>query len=248
MQTIYGRTLFISDIHCPFQDDIAINAMVLFAQWWKPDTIIFIGDVVDFYAISSFAKDPNRGLRLKEELDTAKDTIGFICKMMPDTKKYFIKGNHEARLQKYLWTRATELANLDELRLEKLLDFEKHSIEYIETGQMKYHGIIVKHGNVVRRYSGYTARAEFEKNGMSGVSGHTHRLSVYYHNNEAGSFVWSEIGCLCRHDAEYLDGQAPNWQSGFGIGYFKENSKRFHIETVPIVRGKAMYGGQEFTI
>lgn len=244
----YGRTLFISDIHAPFQDDIAIEAMILFARWWKPDTIVFIGDVVDFYAISSFVKDPKRELELEKELTTAKDIIGLICKMLPNTKRYFIKGNHEARLQKYLWTQAKALAQLNELRLERLLDFKAQKIEYVETGQMKYHGLIVKHGNVVRKYSGYTARAEFEKNGMSGVSGHTHRLSVYYHNNEAGSFVWTEIGCLCKLDAEYLQGQAPNWQTGFGIGYFKENSKRFHLEAVPIVGGKAMYGGKEFTL
>lgn len=248
MEGQYHRVLFISDIHCPFQDDKAIEAMVLFAQWWKPQTIVFIGDVVDFYAISSFVKDPNRSLKLADELSSAKDTIDFICKMLPDTKKYFIKGNHEARLQKYLWSTAKELANLNELRLEYLLGLKNHDIEYIENGNMKFRGTMIKHGNVVRKYAGYTARAEFEKNGISGVSGHTHRLATYYHNNEGGSYVWMEIGCLCRFDAEYLQGETPNWQTGFGIGYFKENSKRFHLEAVPIVNCKAMYGGNEFYI
>ena len=36
------------------------------------------------------------------------------------------------------------------------------------------------------------------------------------------------------------------FKSGFAIGYFKENSKRYLIETVPIIKAKAMYGGMEF--
>jgi len=242
----YSRTIFIPDIHAPFCDTMALEAMYCFIKWWKPETIIYLGDVVDFYAVSHFIRDPERSLKLQDELDEAKSILSHVRRLCPTAKTYFIKGNHEARLQKYLWSQAKELSSLRTLKLENQLDFTDLKIEYIESGIMKYKGLIVKHGNLVRKYAGYTARGEFEKTGMSGVSGHTHRACTYYHCNENDSFVWMESGCLCKLDAEYLDGQTPNWQQGFGIGYFKENSKRFLLEFVPIINKKALYGGLEF--
>ena len=106
--------------------------------------------------------------------------------------------------------------------------------------------MLVKHGSVVRKFAGYTAKAEFEKNGCSGVSAHTHRLATYRQSNESGDYIWVESGCLCKLDAEYLNGETANWQQGFSIGYFKEGSNRYLLETVPIINNKAMYGGQEF--
>lgn len=244
--TNYQKTVFISDIHAPYQDEIALHSLKEFIKWFKPDDLVFLGDVIDFYAVSSFVKDPERALKLQEEIDEAKHIIDDICKVSIRSKKFFIKGNHEGRLQKYLWSSAKELSGLRSLQLESLLDFKKHNISYIKDGKMFYKGIIVKHGNVVRKFAGYTAKAEFEKNGMSGVSAHSHRLSQYRHANESGDYVWVESGCLCKLDPEYLEGEVANWQQGFSIGYFKEHSKRFHLETVPIVRGKSMYGGREF--
>lgn len=242
----YSKTLFIPDIHAPFHDILALEAMYSFIKWWKPNDVIFLGDVVDFYAISRFVKDPERALKLQDELDEAKSILSHIRRLCPAAKFYFIKGNHEARLQKYLWSQAKELASLRTLRIENQLGFKDLDIEYIENGIMKYKGIMLKHGNLVRKYAGYTARGEFEKTGMSGASAHTHRACVYYHSNDGGDYVWMECGCLCRLDAEYLEGEQPNWKQGFGIGYFKENSKRFLLEFVPIIKNKAMFGGSEF--
>ena len=51
---------------------------------------------------------------------------------------------------------------------------------------------------------------------------------------------------MCRKDAEYLEGEIPNWQNGWLVGHFKNNSKRYNLTLVPYVSGKAMYGGMEF--
>jgi hypothetical protein len=242
----YSKTLFIPDIHAPFQDELAISALKDFIKWFKPDDVIYLGDVVDFYAISHFLKDPERALKLQDEIDEAKYIINDINRATPKSKKWFIKGNHEARLQKYLWSEAKELASLRSLQLDSLMEFKKQNLTYIKEGRMNYKGLLVKHGGVVRKFTGYTAKAEYEKNGVSGISAHTHRLGAYRHNNDGGAYIWVESGCICRTDQEYLDGETPNWQEGWVIGYFKNNSKRYHLETVPYVDKKAMYGGIEF--
>ena len=234
------------DVHCPFQDKKALKSFYNFIKWFKPDVIINMGDLIDFYAISDFVKDPIRALKLQEELDEGRVVLEEVRNICPKAEIHFIYGNHENRLKKYKWSNAKEFNSLRNLELEKLLDFDSLNIISHPNGMMKYKGVIVKHGNVVRKFAGYTAKAEFEKNGMSGVSCHTHRLATYRHTNESGDYIWIEAGCLCKLNAEYLKGQKANWQMGFAIGYFKENSKRYLIETVPIIDNKAMYGGMLF--
>jgi len=46
----------------------------------EPDTIFINGDLVDFYAISRFNKDPERELKLQEELDEAVNVLRQIKK------------------------------------------------------------------------------------------------------------------------------------------------------------------------
>ena len=244
--TKYKRVLFVSDIHCPYQDKSALRAMYNFMDWWKPQEVIILGDLVDFYAISRFSRDPERVLKLQEELDESVKILNQIREHAGKISIYFLRGNHEDRLKKYLWSKAQELSGLRALRLEELLEFDRLKIHYEDKNQIRYGCVIIKHGTLIRKFAGYTAKGEFEKNGMSGVSGHSHRLAQYRHTNEADSYIWTEAGCLCQLNADYLDGTTPNWNQGFAIGYFKENSKRFIIETVPIIKQRAMYGGMEF--
>jgi len=245
-QPKYKKVLFVPDIHAPFHDMKAIKALIAFARWWKPDYLYFLGDVVDFYSISSFVKDPQRALQLQLEVDDAKQILKLICASAPDAKKYFIRGNHEKRMQKFLWTRAAELSGLQGLQVENMLELPELGIHYYADGRTQFRGTIIKHGDIVRKFTSYTAKGEFENTGISGVSAHTHRLGIYSATNEAGNFTWMECGHLCDPKQEYLEGKTPNWQQGFGIGFYKEGSRRFDMDLIRIIKGKAMYGGYEF--
>ena len=218
----------------------------LFCQFFKPHKVFINGDLIDFYAISRFVKDPKRALELQEEIDEAISILKQIRKVNKKADIYYIKGNHENRCQKYLWSEAKELSGLRELTVPSLLKLGGMNIKYCETGRIEYGGLIIKHGSVVRKFSGYTAKAEVEKNGKSGISGHTHRLSLYFQNNAGQEIVWAEGGCMCKLDAEYLEGEVPNWQTGFICGYFKINSSRYNINLVPFIHHKAMWNGMEF--
>ena len=247
MKLNYEKVLFISDIHAPFQDDKAVDLMLKFSKYFKPEVIFIMGDLLDCYAISRFTKDPNGALKFQEELDKAQDIIRKIREANKKAKIYYLKGNHEYRIQKFLWNNAKELANLHALEIENLLALRHYKVEWVKEGNMMYKGLLMKHGSVVRKFSCYTAKAEFEKNGCSGVSAHTHRQGIYRQNNAGGDYIWMEAGHLCDPNQDYLEGEKPNWQQGFGIGYFKKGSKRFYLELIPIINHKAFYGGKEFT-
>ena len=243
----YRKVLFVSDVHAPYEDKKAVKALITFAKWWEPNMVVYIGDLVDFYAVSSFVKDPTRMLELQGEIDAANDVLKAIHAAAPKADHHFLRGNHEHRLQKFLWTRAAELSGLQGLQVQNLLALNELGIKYHEEGRMKFRNMVLKHGDIVRKFAGYTAKGELDSTGISGVSGHTHRMGTYYQSTEGGDFTWAEIGCLCDLHPEYMEGKTPNWQQGFGIGYYKEGSRRFHIDTIPIIKGRAMYNGREFS-
>lgn len=242
----YEKVLFVPDIHAPYQDNQAIRAMIAFGKEFKPDRIFLMGDVVDFYALSSFSKDPIRTLKLQKELDEAVSVLKIIRKEFPKAKIDLIRGNHEARLQKFLWNRASELSGLRNLTVPSLLKLEELDITYHKTGRTKYRGKIIKHGDIVRKFAGYTAKGELENTGVSGFSVHTHRAAVHNHTNEGGEHSWYEFGCLCKLNAEYMNGKIPNWQQGFGIGYFKLGSSKFNAHIIRIINGVALFGDKEY--
>lgn len=242
----YERVVVCSDLHVPYHDEECLSAFLSFCKFFKPHKVFINGDLIDFYAISRFTKDPKRELELQEEIDESVSVLKQIRKVNPNADIHFIKGNHCARLQKYLWSEAKALSGLRSLTVPGLLQLGTLKIKYYENGRMDYHGLLIKHGSVIRKFSGYTAKAEVEKNGKSGISGHTHRLGLYFQNNAGQEIVWAEGGCMCKLDAEYLEGEVPNWQQGWLVGHFKNNSPRYNLTLIPFIHGKAMYDGKEF--
>jgi predicted phosphodiesterase len=242
----YERCLFVPDIHAPFQDELALSALLDFSKWFKPDKIFILGDLLDGYAISRFLKDPELELKLQEEIDQAVNILEQIRKQNLKSDIVFIRGNHEYRLQRFLWSEAKALSGLRDLTIESLLHLRYLDIQYEKTGRLVHRGIIIKHGDLVRKFACYSAKAEFDKSGLSGVSGHTHRGGVYYYKNASGSYVWMECGCLRDLHPDYMEGEEANWQQGWGVGYFSLNSPRYLLEFIPFVGGKSFYQGKEF--
>lgn len=89
-----NKFVVISDIHFPYQDDKAIKAALDFIKTNPVDTIILNGDILDFYDVSSFDKDPDRINSLQEEINMAEKFFKKLRTIKPDARIVFIKGNH----------------------------------------------------------------------------------------------------------------------------------------------------------
>jgi hypothetical protein len=90
-----------------------------------------------------------------------------------------------------------------------------------------------------------TARAEYARYTMSGISGHTHRLGKFYQRDLRDGHVWLEGGCTCRiTDVEYVP--HPNWQQGCVVITYKTDGSWFNAQEIYIQQGKAMWGAKEF--
>lgn len=227
-----NKFVVLSDIHFPYQDDKALKAVYKFLEQHPVDTIILNGDILDFYDVSSFDKDPARINSLQEEINLAQKFFKKLRDLSPNGRIIFVKGNHEQRIERYL-KKHPELYSLDALKLPNLLGLDKFNIEYKDKG-FKLGSLKIIHGTIVRKYSGYTARAEMEKHDCSGISGHVHRLAIYYKRTPTRDLMWAESGCLCDLNPEYID--EPNWQQSFLYGYVEKDS--FAVTPVPIVDGK----------
>ena len=236
--------LSINDLHVPFHDTDAIKVAFKFAKYIEPK-IVILHEWLDWYQISKFDKDPARVNDLQKDLDSVGKYFNELRKILPDARMVMVKSNHDARLEKYKRAKATPLDCLRALKIESLFELEKYNIEYRD--DFMFQGILCKHGRIIRKYSAYTAKGELVGEGVSGMSGHTHRLGMHFETNRGGKYVWMETGCLCDPCPEYIDGVA-NWQQGMGMFIFKPNSKHFYPCIVPIVDHEIIWGGESFTV
>lgn len=231
--------LVLSDQHIPFQDPDVEALSLDFIKFHKPDTIHLLGDIMDFYSLSRFDKDPSKILCLQDDIDA---TVEYFERLRSITNVPIIysQGNHEARYQRFLWSRAAELSNLQNMRFESLVKLDQFKIKWVtDRNPYKVGKLLFTHGDLVRKWSGATARGHYEKYGCSVIHGHTHRMGAFYHSTMSGTYGAWENGCLCSLKPEYMIG--PDWQNGWSVVWF--SGAYFHVEQVVIANKQYVYHG-----
>lgn len=220
-----------SDIHFPYQDDKAVAAFIDYCNFYDPKIIVINGDVLDFYKLSRFSKDP-AGKNPKEEIEMAREFFKTLRGKCPKAKIYYTIGNHETRLEKYILDYAPQISCLMDnvFQIMKLEDYD-----VIGCGSLLVNNsVIFKHGSRLGSKSGLSAIKELEAHYLSGATGHTHRLAKFSTRKSGRRFVWFETGCLCTLDPEYM--VDPDWEQGFVTLYF-ENNKLTHSHIHEIISG-----------
>lgn len=245
------------DIHFPYQDKLSLKLAESIMQYVKPNQIIQVGDLVDFYPISRYAKDPDRasGTHLQKELDEARSAIQGWAQLAPVT---ILDGNHERRLEKYLVEKAPGLMGLKSLTIESLLGIDGKKVSYKE--YMYLGRLFISHGDRVSKggcaHSAMTAKSNIEKMNCDVMIGHIHRLGAFYRKTRGGGDqAGFEIGCLCkRENVSYLS--EPNWQHGMAVVHYRnDGSKDYNAQLIHIKsygktgKGRrAIYDGRVFEL
>lgn len=206
------KILVIPDIHFPYEDKPAINCVLSSIKQYKPDEIVLLGDLVDFYKVSHYVKTDSRALSVQEECDIAHSFLSILRKICPG-KITLIEGNHENRLIKFLSSRSPELSDIRGLTLKSLLRLDELKINLIKYNHdYILHGIHFIHGTA----AGKTAtRSCIAKYGTNTIQGHTHRVSSVYTTYKDRIISAHEIGCLASLEVskDYTD--HADWQHGF---------------------------------
>lgn len=235
--------LSLHDWHVPYHDSCALQAAFRFAAHLKPK-VVLIHEVCDWYAISRFDRDPLRRLQLQEELDEARSWLKRLRRAVPDSRIIMLESNHDERLGRFLRGTAPELAHLRCLGFRNLLGLSEFNISY--TREFSYRGFLWKHGDLVRKFGAYTAKNELAKEGVSGASGHTHRLGQTFLTQRGGEYTWIEGGCLCTLRPDYINGIA-DWQQGCSLVSFLPGKTNFRASLHPVIDGVIAYGDREFS-
>jgi len=247
------RVAFPTDEHYPFQDERARSVALQIVQDFDPHVRIAGSDGMDFYSISKYSKNPARmkGTNLQNEINKWQAGQREWMDAAPNAHGYFLIGNHEDRLRRYIWNHP-EISDLEVLKLQNILELFKFDIYWSEAGSKElnlYNKVVLKHGSYVRKNSAYTAKAELEKEhySISVVAGHTHRGGTVYATTRHGLVIGQEAFCLCTLNPEYMDN--PNWQQG--IVLIDVDRNHLSIEPIPIHttsnKKTAVWRGKEYT-
>ena len=231
--------VFLSDIHVPYHDHRALDSALDLIRVLRPHRVVQIGDLVDFHSISRWNTELERLENLQDELDEAVGVLRRIREAAPDAQFDLCMGNHDERLKRYVAEKGRALASLRSLDFGKLLDADAVGLRiHNGHGFLLRRNFLVKHGQLIRKGAGASAKAECLAADISGISGHTHRLATFRQSGY-NARQWTECGTLSRLDAPYVTGP-PDWQQGFAVGHF---GKSFLIEEVQSVGGEMFYGG-----
>jgi predicted phosphodiesterase len=88
------RVLVIGDIHAPFNHRYYLDFLLDTYRAWQCDTVVCIGDEVDFHALSKYPQDPN-GYGAGDELINAITALRPYYEAFPDVQ--VVTSNHTAR-------------------------------------------------------------------------------------------------------------------------------------------------------
>ncbi len=206
----------LGDLHIPHHDPSCVQRILRDCRKEKPKHIVLLGDVVDFYCVRTYLKNPAQMLTLKQEIDVCQQFLQRLRQAAPDSYIYYCQGNHEIRLQKFLWECAPQLTTLD-LDIPSLLDLKHYGIHY----EQAISGVNIgtywfTHGCYARRNPGHSVLEYLQRTARNTVIGHCHRLAVVTYSIGNKLLIGGEAGCLTKPDYhDYVKISDPNW----GLGY-----------------------------
>lgn len=160
-----------SDIHFPYQDDRAIKAFIDYVKEKQPEIVVLNGDVLDFYKLSRFSKDP-AGKNPAEEIEMCREFLKEVRKAVPNSEIYYVIGNHETRLEKYVLDNAPQIACLVDNVFE-IIKVDREDMCVKGCASLTVNDTFVfKHGTRLGNKSGLSAIKELEAHYLSGATGH----------------------------------------------------------------------------
>lgn len=230
------RVLVLSDLHIPFHKEEDIINIV--KEHSNVSTIIFAGDILDCFSVSTFPKEMH--IPLYEELKIASAFLRRIDRLTPNIKKIVFRGNHEFRFKRYLAKFQSEFSPLVS---DDILDILKNGFTYRDYKNRKrvvdplsdnftiidswYYickDLILAHPTNFSKIPMRTCVSTYDYFKNQGIDfnalaiGHTHKAGSLIH----GGTLLCELGCLCEQ-MDYANNGNVNYTpqtNGYGVFVF----------------------------
>ena len=219
----FKTVMVCSDLHDKQLDPFCWSVFLDTAARVKPDHIVLAGDIFDAAEFSKYDQDP-RQYSIKESFTFVKEKIfAPLRDVCPNTEITMLVGNHDIRLLKYLANKSPHmrvlLSDILGLTLADLLGLSKYNINLVsrfdlaaftpaETREEIKRNFMVLYDCLVIDHHGVGTF------GMSGCSGHTHRIDMKGSANLLrGPLAWVTMGAMCYLDMEYVERLNKSHQS-----------------------------------
>lgn len=215
--------------------------MLSVAMSLKIDEIVILGDYADFYSVSSHPKDPRIASNLMTEVEDVNIGLDELDRLFPSARKVFIEGNHEYRLERFLFDRCPALFGVTEVKTLFNLD-QRPKWRFIPYGPNQLYRVANSHLYARHEPLGSSAKATAAKALCSLIYGHIHRIEESHivgldgTNHVAMSCGW--LGDKRKDEVfGYVKGH-HQWQMGFGLAYVEPGSGLFYHQKVHILEAK----------
>jgi predicted phosphodiesterase len=239
LPTNHNDILLIGDIHVPYHNIQALTLALKYGLEREVNTILLNGDIIDFYAISRFEKDP-RKRNFGHEVLMTRQLLTTIRKLFPKAAIYYKCGNHDVRYDHYIMRNAPDLLGMDEFSFESLMNLDKLDIKFIPDKQIIHAGrLTILHGHELGMsvFSPVNiARGLFLRAKDSALCGHHHQASEHSEPNINGKLTtcWS-VACLCELHPDYM----PINKHHHGFAHVRVmDTGDFEVNNYRIVNGK----------
>jgi predicted MPP superfamily phosphohydrolase len=230
-----------SDCHYwPEEATTAHKAFIKLCKQLKPGAIVLNGDVFDGARVSRH--DPlykNDTPTVKQELEVCQERLGEVEKASHNSKLFWLYGNHDTRLWRYMRVNAPECegafgADLFDYFPGWHCGYVMHINQNTVIKHRWHNGIHATHNNVL-------------KSGRNIVTGHLHKLQITPWGDYNGRRYGVDTGTLAEPLSEqfaYLEGNPVPWASGFAVLTFDENGMLLPPELVEVINDVAYFRGK----
>jgi hypothetical protein len=240
------KVVLLPDIHHPHYDERVMDSVGQFIMDYDPDELVYMGDQLSLDCISGWNRNKpllKEGQRLLQDFREFDNDVLKVHESItrPETRRTFMIGNHEQRLQWYIeyHPELEEMVDID--RNLKLTDRGYKIIPF--NGIYKLGKLSVIHGYYWNKYHAAKTLDAFEGNV---VYSHVHNPQLYAKVSPVdrkGYHMATSLPCLCNIKPDYKK-NAPNfWINGFGIVEYLPASGFFNIYMPVIIEGSFMWNG-----
>ena len=248
--TGYRRVMFWPDTHLPYQDKRAVDLALKIADYFKPELLVMLGDILDCNGFSRFEFDTSDPRTFfKTELDEWHKLARSIVDATPGAERLYIVGNHEQRIQRWLW-KNPHLKGDESFDLSHRLRLAEYGFdpEIKEEVELCQRALTAKHGEFLGgQTAGVAVRKEMARSGTSVVMGHVHTAAVVTQRDKRGLRMGVESGHLGLNPQHYKP-SIQNWCHAVTVGELANAGNDFSLDLIPFrLSYKARVYGKELS-
>lgn len=201
----YKNVGLLFDIHIPYHDERAINVALSYFKENQVDAIVFGGDLLDFYNLSRFDKDPEERTSTWEDIKIMLGFIDNVREAFPDTALIYKFGNHDERYENYIKQNCKEIFDFAVLSMDYLINsFGKNDEERLIASK--------------RKVTIVTGKRVVKLGKLNIVHGHEFGKSIFSPVNPArGLYLRAKASCICGHHhqtSEHIESDINNSITG----------------------------------